>query len=210
MRNKLTLYEPDGINNENIKTFNSLKGSSYLLNKKNPVYKILAAEGREDFIRYMESLGLTKDPNLVFLSSVRHYFYDADEMKSVKTVINLKELNQIKQLNSFLHSIFHILSQKSNFIGCFVDNKKVNNFEMRSSIFNNQKKISKDDLENGVASQIPFINMLYNIMDLKTYKFMSGNSVSLILEDHGFKVLDMKEINGLTYFWSQKVIAGNN
>jgi len=46
--------------------------------------------------------------------------------------------------------------------------------------------------------------MLYSMIDSKTNKYMSERSVSLLLEDNGFKVFDMTELNGLTYFLAQK------
>jgi hypothetical protein len=52
--------------------------------------------------------------------------------------------------------------------------------------------------------------MLYSLMDSKTNKYMSGRIVTLLLEDHGFKVLDMTELNGLTYFCAQKVKSDEN
>jgi hypothetical protein len=42
-------------------------------------------------------------------------------------------------------------------------------------------------------------------MDLKTNNYLSEESVALMLGVHGFKVIDMKEVNGLTFFHSQKV-----
>ncbi|MEI6047970.1 MAG: hypothetical protein WCS03_03660 [Bacteroidota bacterium] len=210
MRNRITIYEPDIINNQKINAFVSLRSSSTLLNENNPVYKILTAEGHEDFFNYIKALGLSNDKNLVLLSSVHHYYYDAEEMKNVKTVINLKEINQIKQIKSFLHSIIHILPNKSNFIGCFVDNEKINGYELRNSSYLYQNKKSLEAIENDIVSRNPFLNMVYSIMDSKTNKYMSRSSVSLLLEDHGFKVKDMTEINGLTYFHSQKVWTNLN
>ena len=210
MRNRITIDKQDVINNQRINTLTNLGGTSIDLIKNNPVFEILAAEGCENFISYIEWLGLAKDPSLVVLSSIYHYYYDAEEMKNVKTIINLKELNQIKQINSFLHSIFRILPQKSDFIGCFVDNKKINGFALKnnSSSYHNTK--SFDDIENGIVSRIPFLNMLYSLMDSKTNRYMSGRTVTLLLEDHGFKVLDMTELNGLTYFCAQKVRSADN
>jgi hypothetical protein len=210
MRNRITVNEPDVINNQNVNSLINLSGASKNLVENNFVSEILAAEGREDFVNYIQGLGLDKDPDVIFLSSLHHYYYDAEEMKNVKTVINLKELNQVKQIKSFLHSIFHILPQKSNFIGCFVDNKKVNAYEIKNNSSSCQGMISSDEVENGIVSHIPFLNMLYSLMDSKTNKFMSGSSVSLMLEEYGFKVLNMKEINGLTYFHSQKVGSAAN
>jgi hypothetical protein len=210
MRNRIAINKQYVINNHRINTLTKLDNTSIDLIKNNPVFEILTAEGSENFISYIEWLGLAKDPNLVVLSSIYHYYYDAEEMNNVKTVINLKELNQIKQINSFLHTIFHILPQKSHFIGCFVDNKKINGFALKNNSSSYHKTRSSDDIENGIVSRIPFLNMLYSLMDSKTNKYMSGRIVTLLLEDHGFKVLDMTELNGLTYFCAQKVKSDEN
>jgi len=176
----------------------------------NQAINILINEGGESFYKYVDWLGLANDPDLVVLSSLHHYYYDADEMNKVKTVINLKELNQIKQIESFLDSSFQILPQKSNFIGCFIDNKKINGYVLRNSSSSNHKNRSSDDIENSIVSRIPFLNMLYSIMDSKTNKFMSRKSVSLLLEEHGSKVMNMTEQNGITYFHAQKVQTKGN
>lgn len=210
MRNRITVNEPDVINNQRINTFIDLGGTPLSLVKNNPVFEILTAEGCENFVTYIEWLGLAKDRNLVVLSSMHHYYYDAEEMRNVKTVINLKELNQIKQINSFLHSIFHILPPKSNFIGCFVDNKKQNGFVLRNNSSDYQSKRNSEAIENGIISRIPFLNMIYSMMDSRTNKYLSGTNVTLMLEDHGFKVLDMTELNGLTYFCAQRLRTADN
>jgi hypothetical protein len=210
MRNNNTIKIPDAINNQSINALNYKTGVSIDSIENSPVFRILAAEGCENFVNYMERLGLARDANLVVLSSQHYYYYDAEEMKNVSTVINLKELNQIKQIKSFLHSIFHILPQKSNFIGCFVDNKKINGYVLRNNSSSNHHTGSYNDIENGIVSRFPFLNMLYSLMDSKTNNYMSGKSVSLLLEDHGFKVIDMTEINGLTYFHSQKIPSSDN
>ena len=166
---------------------------------------ILIAEGGESFYNYVDKLGLAKDPDLVVLSSISHYYYDVEEMNSVNTVINLKELNQIKQINSFLHSICHILPHKSNFIGCFVDNKTINGYVLRNSSCSYHNERSFNAMENGIVSRVPFINKLFSILDSKTNTYMSERSVSILLEDYGFKVMDMTLLDGLTYFHAQKV-----
>lgn len=166
---------------------------------------ILIAEGGESFYNYVDWLGLSKDPDLVVLSSQRHYYYDAEELNNVKTVINMKELNQIKQVKDFLHSIYNILPQKSNFIGCFVDNTKINQYVLRNSSSSRHRVKSIDDIENGIVSAVPFINRLFSILDSKTNTYLSESSVTFLLEDFGFKVMDMTLIDGFTYFHSQKV-----
>jgi len=118
---------------------------------------------------------------MLVLSSKHHYYYDHNELESVTTLINIKKLNLIKHLDSFLHSVCNILSPKTNFVGCFHD-----------------WKIQKD---SGLTSRMykGFINFIDDKVDISIDK----NEVSRLLESNGFKVLDMTEINGLTYFRAQ-------
>ena len=134
MRNRITIYEQERANNPGNSSLNALRVS-----KSEPVvvdtpYAIFAEEGREHFFNYVEWLGLDKDPNLVVLSSRHHYYYDEEEMKSVTTVVNLKELNFIKETTNFIHSIFHIMPSKSYFVGCFIDNKKIGRASCRERV----------------------------------------------------------------------------
>jgi hypothetical protein len=131
-------------------------------------------------------------------------------MKNVKTVVNLKELNKFKEIKGFLHSIFHILPAKSNFIGCFIDNEKQNIFALRDSSSEHDLKRNSDDVENGIVSRIPFLNMIYSMMDSRTNRFLSRANVTLLLQNHGFKVINMTEINGLTYFRAQTLRTTEN
>jgi len=210
MRNSITIDKLDVINNQRINTLVNLGGSSIDLGGSNPVLRTLTNEEGESFANYIEQLDLAKDPNLVVLSSLHHYYYDAEEMINVKTVINLKELNQIKQLKDFLHSIFHILPPDCNLIGCFVNNKKQSGFILNTSPSDSYYKRNSDAIEKGIASSSPFLNMIYNMIDSKTNKYMSERSVSMLLVEHGFKVLDMTEYDGLTYFCAQSLRTADN
>jgi hypothetical protein len=167
---------------------------------------ILMTEGGESFYNYVDWLGLAKEPDLIVLSSLSHYYYDAEELNNVKTIINLKELNQINQVKNFLHSIYHILPQKSNFIGYFVDNTKFNGYVLRNNTSSHNNENSLDAIENGIVSRVPFINRLFSKLDSKTNVYLSKSSVTFLLEDFGFKVMDMTLIDGFTYFHAQKVL----
>jgi hypothetical protein len=210
MRNSITIDKLDAINNQRINTLVNLGGSSIDLGRSNPVLRTLMNEEGENFANYIDQLGLAKDPNLVVLSSLHHYYYDAEEMTNVRTVVNLKELNQIKQLKDFLHSIFHILPPGCNLIGCFVNNKKQSGFTLNTSPSDSYYKRNSDAIENGIASSSPFLNMIFNMIDSKTNKYMSERSVSMHLREHGFKVLDMTEYDGLTYFCAQSLRTADN
>ena len=131
---------------------------------------------------------------------MHHYYYDADDLKEVKTVVNVLPLNQIKQVKSFFHLIYHLIPQNCFFIGCFVDNKKHNRFAFKKNLSDNHSEA----VGNDIFSRIPFLNMIYSIIDSRSNNYYSGSNVRFLLENYGFKVMDMTELNGLTYFCAQK------
>lgn len=150
---------------------------------ESPVMNNLKAEGGENFFDYLEWHGLANEDNTLVLSSMHHYYYDPNELQSVTTIINVKKLNLINHLDSFLKSIQHVLSPDSNFIGCFSDRKT----QKGTGITTRMYKV--------------FINFIDSRIDVDYDK----KDVSKLLESHGFKVMDMTEINGLTYFRAQNL-----
>jgi hypothetical protein len=141
----------------------------------------LISEGDENFLYYLQRQGLADDANLLVLSSKSHYYYDCEELKDVTTLINLKKLNLIKHLDEFLNTLCYGLSPKTNFIGCFSDSKSQRGQRMTSRLY---KKI-------------------LNFLDSRTEIEIDGQEISKLLESVGFKVKNMTEINGLTYFLTQ-------
>jgi len=174
------------------------KKFTYNKNGRTRVFDNLVEEGCEHFFPYLDCVGLAKASDIVFLSSSHHFFYEEDELKDVKTMVNLKPLNNIKNIKSLLHNIYCLLPQKSNFVGCFVNNKKQNFFS------DNKSQGNGESYENTIESRIPILNKMLNFIDQKTNRYLSPRMVTVILEESGLKVLDMTEINGLTYFYAVK------
>jgi hypothetical protein len=141
----------------------------------------LIAEGDGNFFHYLNRLGLENEPNLLVLPSSKHYYYDNSDLKDVTTLINLKELNQIDHLDSFLNTVFDVLSPKTNFIGCFYDRKTQKGTGLSSRIY----------------------KRIINFLDSKTDNEIDQRDVSRLLESQGYKIIDMTEINGKTYFLTQ-------
>lgn len=187
---------------------NSAKSAEMVIS--NEAVDKLITEGGEGFYNYVNSLGLSKDSNLIVLSSRHHYYYDSEEVDNAKTIVNLKELNQVKEIRSLLYSHLHFLPKKCNFIGRFVNNRNVERYTLRNIVSSKEKIRNSNDVELGIVSRFPFINMLYSLMDSKTNTYLSEKSVALMLGVHGFKVIDMKEVNGVTFFHSRKVGEGLN
>lgn len=207
MNNSSTAYKTEGTTD--IMELSKIGHLSRSLDLKGITEAIdkLYVEGGDSFYNYVEWIGLAKDPDMVVLSSVHHFYFDNDDLKDVNTIINLKQLNQIKYIDVFLNSIFSIIPEKSNFIGCFLDRnikyeKTFNN--IISQYHGTDIKNSVDPYENGITSRVPFLNTVYNLLDSRTDRYMTRENVYSLLNKQGFKVLDMTDLNGLTYFHSQK------
>jgi len=202
--------EIQNIHNQQIDTLLTYKDPSAELLNNNPVLEILTTEYCEYFGDYLGKLGLANDPRLITLSSQHFYYYDAEELKNVQTILNLKELNRIKHLKSFLSSLAHSMPFCSNFIGCFLDNKNFNSFDVRKNSSPSFSRKYTDAIEHGIISQMPFLNRLYSLMDSRAHNTLSRMGVTMLLEGLGLKVLDMTEIYGITYFHAMKIGAAKN
>ena len=175
------------------------------LTESDPIIDKLTEEGYESFYDYLIKLGLAKDPDILILPSSNHYYFEVEDIKNVKTIINLKQLNNIKQIKDFFYNIYHILPQKSLFIGSFTESKNISAASSTANKHHQHSTEIVDYVENGITSKISFLNIIYNFIDFKTNRFMTKGTVKLLLENSGFKIIDMTEFNGLTYFCSQKV-----
>ena len=183
MENTLVLGET-GILNDFVKSKYREKVLVPEIFRINPVLENIRAEAGSDFIQYLHYLKLTQDPNLMALSATRHYYYDSDDLKSIKTLINLKKLNNVKHLESFLRMVTLILPQKANFIGYFrndTGNKSVFSFYQTTRFF----------------------GWMVNYLDSKTDRSLTKEGLSGILEVHKLKIIDITDINGMTYFCSR-------
>jgi hypothetical protein len=144
----------------------------------------IASEGGESFISYIRSIGLAGEDNLVVLPSSHHYYYEKNEMAGISTLVNIRSLNMIANLESFLNTLMSVLPPNTNFIGCFSDNAG-----------------GRKGQKNRKSSVL--YQRLINLLDSRKVHFMTKNEVFSILEKHGFSIVDMTDIGGLTYFYSQ-------
>lgn len=143
----------------------------------------LTAEGGVTFFNYLKSFDLLREPEMLILSPNIHFYYDENDLKEVKTFILLRKLNLIKNLDNFIRTVSQILPADVNFIGCFTDNKTLK--------------------WNGLVTNIS--NKVYSILDSKTDHILDKKNVTELLEKHGFRILDMTDLDDLTLFYSQTI-----
>jgi hypothetical protein len=171
-----------------IERYPKINSFSSLLDLFDPAIFILLAGVGLNFFRFLRSRGISREENLVVLSAKDHYAYDKDELKNVRILINLRKLNLIKHLDIFLSSLVRILPPNTSFIGYFSDGGAG-----KGSILQLSRVI------------LPFRRLL-RLFDSGTNHVMDRNDVMDLLWKNGFKTIEMKEINGLTYFISQNVL----
>jgi hypothetical protein len=181
--------------------------SSYQIEtiEKNQVFKKFTEEDGNDFFNYLDLLGFTKVPELIILPRVNHYYYEAEDLKNLKMLVNLRHLNYIKNLMNFLFAIYHILPDLSYFAGSYFVNEKQTVSFSRSQKLQDQVPDSNEMKRKGFAYGMPLLDRMYRLIDFGSKRYLTKGTVSFLLEEALFKVLDMTEINGVTYFCAQKV-----
>lgn len=152
------------------------------MNEGNQFYDNLVFEGSETFPEYLRQLNLENDSNLLVLSSRYHFYYDQNDLKGIKILVNLKRLNQMKHPGSFLHTLFRVLPPEANYIGCFNDSR--NNIKNRSAFF-----------KPGM-----FYRKVIDLFNHRRDRRMDRNKVTRLLNSYGFRVVDIRDINEMTYF----------
>ncbi|HDZ42092.1 MAG TPA: hypothetical protein ENH59_10515 [Bacteroidetes bacterium] len=167
-------------------------------NKVN-LHKILADEDCEDFYTYIDWLDLSKSPNIIVLPLSNHYYYHPEDFAKTDTLINLKCLNQINDLASFLGKIYSNLPSDCFFIGCFI-----NGINENSNLKGNNSPRNMLNLKFDVAIWKGMLKKIFKVFNLKNAIKLRKENVRSILNELGFLVLDMTELNGKTYFCAKK------
>lgn len=168
------------------------------------LFNELDIEVRQGLIDYLDRMGLIKESGMLVIPSTRHYFYDDEDMKGIRTVINLRQLNYIREIRDFLKQITGLLPVKSNFIGCFIDNRAQGTLSDKNGNSGGQISDKAEAYENGIESRIPFINRMYSIIDFRTNRYLTRRAVTNLLKESGLELVGMTDINGLTYFYARK------
>lgn len=173
--------------------------------KVNPVFADIIEEAGQDVFDYLTRTGVTSKPNILFLSFTRHYLYDSEDLKNVGSIVNFKVVNRIANYRHYLLTMNRILSDDGLYAGCFFDYKT-----QRQSMMEGSHSLLKQlflflyRFLNRVIPRIPVLNKLQLLVNHGKVKCVTGNEFKELLITHGFEVIDMLEIEKLTYFVARK------
>ena len=149
--------------------------------EKELVKGIMTTEKNTDFFDYINDMKITDMADLLVLSAIKYFYYDKEEICNVKALVNLKKLNHIPKLDNFMDSLINNLSEGTVFCGCFINNK-----------------LTMTPKKSGRYKML--LDTIYMMMDNKQNKHLSEKNVYTLFDAHGFKIFNMTEINGVTYF----------
>jgi len=152
----------------------------------------LIAQCGINFFMYLKNLNISNRNDILVLPSNNHYYYDGKELGSIKVLVNLKKLNLIKHVELFLNMLVRVLPAGTDFIGCFSESAAGNN---RKNYFGKYSKL---------------FTRLINLFDPASDRAMDRDTVRRLLERSGFVPVDMKEMNGITYFCCRSIGAPHN
>jgi hypothetical protein len=166
---------------------NDVSDGKKYLNLFDPSIIGLITEVGLNFFRFLQSLGISGEPNLVVLSSRDSYSCDEYELKNARVIVNMKKLNLIKHLDLFLNTLVRILPPDTRFIGYFSGERSIEgNYINRCCVMRMMRRV-------------------FGLFGSGTNSIIYRNEITGLLEKNGFKTLIMKEMNGSTYFISQNV-----
>jgi hypothetical protein len=180
----------------------SVKSTLY----KNPVLADIMEEAGEEVYSYLEKFKLTEMENILFLPSVRHYLYNSEELKLANSVINFKLLNRIPHIRYFLVTMNRLLPIEGLYVGCFLDYKK-----QKQRILKNKHSLlgyaflMSYAFINRAVPRIPVVKHVQHLLNSGKVKCITREEAKLLLEKNGFKIINMSEIDGLTYYICKKV-----
>jgi hypothetical protein len=156
-----------------------------IVDRQKEIYQNLVHERGDNFFYYMNMLNLEKDEDPLILSAIHHYYYDYNELKNIKTIIQIKDLNSVSDIKKFLGNVSQVLTSNTNFIGCFKDNE-----------------IHKGNLLNSSRT----INWIFNKLNFKVEHYLSRKKVIDLLTKYDLSIVDITEFDNLTYFYAKRKI----
>lgn len=132
----------------------------------------------KDFYKYIDTFNYIN--KILILPYKNHFFFTSDEVQNYKIILNLKELNYIKNLNTFLSSL-QCISSNSVFCGCFKNNKSKSH------------------------KYVKFLISILHIFDYNMERLLSEREINSFFNTYKFKIFNVTEINNLTYFCAKKM-----
>lgn len=171
------------------------------------MYITLLNDGCEDLYTYINWMNLSENYNAIVLPATSYHYHIPEDLEDTEVLVNLKPLNLFEDLGSFLSSVLAILPEYSYFTG-FLENYANEKRMSGSDIRHDNDKIKQhvytgeDTKSNGKPS---FLRKKMQVLYKNCIKgSLTKEGLKSLLDNSGFKVLDITVLNGKTFFYVQK------
>jgi len=166
------------------------------------LYRTLYNDGCEDFYNYIDWLDLAKSSDAIVIPASNSFFYMPDDLDNAGLVINLKPLNLVKDLESFLSKTYSFLPEYSYFTGCFEDYDSTTG--CRAPINRDIPRKGPVINKNGKQPLSWIQNIINIIFDTGSKRYLTTKNLISLMSSARFTVLDTTRLNDKIYFCVQK------
>lgn len=159
-----------------------------------------------ELLAFLEEMNVPLGKDLLLIQPKGYYLYSSFELKDIKTIVKNSVLNNFKEPKVFLHNFNRILPDRCYFVGKFID------YRLLEAALKQEKEFVKKKysqwlfwFEHILVPKIPLLNWLQYIYNGRCHKYLTRGRVIKILKSQGFMVQNIRAVDGVSYFVSQKV-----
>ncbi len=176
------------------------KAKVYTAPKIKAKSELLAKEAGESVLEYFTE-HVNIDEKSVSLIATTTPFNVANLSSGIRTIINLKKVNDMRYINKFFEAVNEKLPDAGMFMGCVETSKqRYRRIGKKFPAFIRQLVIMIDFTLNRIIPRLSGLQNLYFNITGGEKRTISKAEVLGRLVSCGFEIIEYKEINDLTYF----------
>ena len=188
-----------GSDSQNLKNTSSSYGQNSLY--KNLQNNLIIREAGQDVYDYFAGHININNSNIGLISTTTPFNIENLKIENIRTIINLKKVNDMRYINKFFESVNEKLPDTGMFMGSVETSKqRYNRMSAKFSRFIGKIVIMLDFVINRIIPKLTWMQGLYFNLTRGHGRTLSKAETLGRLVSCGFSIIEFKEINNLTYF----------
>ena len=162
---------------------------------------LIIREAGKNVYNYLSEHCYINESNVGLISTTTPLNIENLQIKNIRTIINLKKVNDMRYINKFFETVNKKLPEAGIFMGCAETNKqRYKRISAKFSHFIGKIAIILDFILTRIILKLPCIKYIYFSLTQGRGQMLSKAEVLGRLIRCGFEIIEFKEINDLTYF----------
>ena len=162
---------------------------------------LITREAGKNVYDYLSDHFNINDSNVGLISTTTPFNIENLQIKNIRTIINLKKVNDMRYINKFFESVNEKLPDAGMFMGCTeTSSQRYKRMAAKFSPFIGKIVIMIDFVLNRIIPRLSWLQDLYFNLTLGHGRTLSKAETLGRLVSCGFEIIEFKEINDLTYF----------